>query len=197
MQTKRHLRETIQDRLGAAGAPADIRKFYPSQIIDQFIGKVYSDLAQQKPKVLQDMALEYDLTLSNTGNTFYSTLPVKPIGSFGILWVEGNGIFIPTDQGGMEAKILKKVEPGRIPGCRLVGNTIRYDSKPVEPLTALMIPDYKELSDNDNVIMTGAEVQVYRMVVELIRVTDIRPEEIYNDGKDDSRPLPKKTQTVQ
>ena len=95
---------------------------------------------------------------------------------------------IPVDQGGMEGKILGVVEPGRIPGCKLVNGTkIVYDIKPDEPLKVLMVPNYSDLDDDDNVVMMGVDTKVYQMVIQLIKMTDQAPEEFYNDGRDDAR----------
>jgi len=186
MITKRKLIELIQDRLSSTGTTADIRKRYPYVVVSEFISKVYSDSSVLEPDSLQDMAIEYSLALTTSGTTYSSTLTTRPVGSWGLLWVSGNNQLIPVDQGGMQGKILGTVEPGRIPGCRLVGNTIVYDSKPVEPLAVLMVPNFSDLADTDNVIMMGNDTKVYQLVADLIRRTDNRPEETYNDGRDDA-----------
>lgn len=186
MITKRKLIELVQNSLSSADTTADIRKRYPYPRVNEFIAKVYSDSSVLDPESLQDMAIEYSLTLTQSGNTYSSTLSTRPVGSWGLLWVSGNNAMIPVDQGGMQGKILGIVEPGRIPGCRLVGDTIVYDSKPEEPLLALMVPNFSDLLDTDNVIAMGNDVKIYQMVVQLIKFTDVRPEETYNDGRDDA-----------
>jgi hypothetical protein len=187
MITKRKEIELIQNRLAGTGTVEDLSKRYPYKVISEMIGKAYSDVFTTDPAAMQDMAIEYDLVLStDSGN--YSTLPVRPIGSSGLLWVEGNSQMIPVDQGGMEGKILGVVEPGRIPGCRLVNGTkIVYDIKPAEPLKVLMVPNYSDLDDDDNVIMMGVDTKVYQIAIQLIKMTDQAPEEFYNDGRDDAR----------
>ena len=187
MITKRKEIELIQNRLAGTGTVEDLSKRYPYKVISEMIGKAYSDVFATDPASMQDMAIEYDLVLS-TNNGNYSTLPVRPIGSSGLLWVEGNSQMIPVDQGGMEGKILGVVEPGRIPGCKLVNGTkIVYDIKPDEPLKVLMVPNYSDLDDDDNVVMMGVDTKVYQMVIQLIKMTDQAPEEFYNDGRDDAR----------
>lgn len=187
MITKRKEIELIQNRLAGTGTVEDLSKRYPYKVISEMVGKAYSDVFATDPASMQDMAMEYDLTLS-TDNGYYSTLPVRPIGSSGLLWVEGNSQLIPVDQGGMEGKIMGVVEPGRIPGCKLVNGTkIVYDVKPVEPLKVLMVPNYSDLDDDDNVIMMGVDTKVYQIAIQLIKMTDQAPEEFYNDGRDDAR----------
>jgi hypothetical protein len=187
MITKRKEIELIQNRLAGTGTVEDLSKRYPYKVISEMIGKAYSDVFATDPASMQDMAIEYDLVLS-TNNGNYSTLPVRPIGSSGLLWVEGNSQMIPVDQGGMEGKILGVVEPGRIPGCKLVNGTkIVYDIKPDEPLKVLMVPNYSDLDDDDNVVMMGVDTKVYQIAIQLIKMTDQAPEEFYNDGRDDAR----------
>lgn len=197
MITKVKLIELLQDRLSGAGTTSDIRKRYPYTVIEAIVSKVYSDSSSLDPESLQDMALEYTLTLTQTGTVFSSSLPVRPVGSWGLLWVSGNEQFIPTSQGGMQNKILGIVEPGRINGCRLVGDTIVYDRKPEEPLSVLMVPNFDDLSNNDNVIMMGNDTKIYEAVVRLIRMTDVRPEEVYNDGRDDSMKVQPKRENLE
>lgn len=194
MITKQKNIELIQDRLASTGNVEDIYKRYPYPVMDALIAKLYSDLWDEDPESLQDMALEYTLTLS-TDSGYYSNLTVRPVGSSGIVWVEGGGEMIPVVQGGMEGKILAKVEPGGIPRCRLVnGSKIVFDSKPMEPLTAMMIPDYSDLDDDDNVVMMGADSKIYLAILEVVRRTDKAPEEFYNDGRDDYRRVQKKNE---
>jgi hypothetical protein len=192
MISKQENIEVIQDRLSGSGTPDDIRKFYPYSIIEAIVSKAYSDLWNENPESMNDMAMEYDLTLS-TDNGYYSTLSIKPIGSAGLLWVQGNNVFIPTVQGGMQGKILSLVEPGGIPKCQLVNGTkIVFTSKPEEPLKALYIPNYDDLDDDDNVVLMGAESAIYMKVIQMIRATDGNPEEFYNDGRNDARKVPPK-----
>lgn len=187
MISKQENIEVIQDRLNGSGTPDDIRKFYPFSIISALLSKAWSDLFSENPMSMEDMAVEYDLVIS-TDAGFYSTLLVKPIGSAGILWVEGNKIFIPVDQGGMESKILGIVEPGKIPGCRLVsGSKLVFDSRPSEPVKAMYIPNFDDMDDDDNMIVIGADSLLYMRVIQMIKSTDGQPEEFYNDGRNDSR----------
>ena len=194
MITKQENIELMQDRLAGAGNVEDINKRYPYPVLDAMIAKCYSDLWSSDPQSMQDMALEYDLVLS-TDSGYYSNLSIRPIGSSALLWVSGNGVYIPTTQGGMEGKILGITEPGRIPGCRLVNGTkIVFDAQPKEPVRALYIPNYTDLDDNDNVVLMGADSLIYKMVVQLIKATDQAPEEFYNDGRDDARSVQMKNE---
>lgn len=184
----------MQDRLGSAGNVEDINKRYPYPVVDALIAKCYSDLWDSDPESMQDMAIEYDLTLA-TDNGYYADLSIRPVGSSGIQWVEGNKVFIPVYQGATQSKLLGIVEPNRIPGCRLInGSRLVFDSQPQEPLKALYIPNYSDLADTDNVVLMGADSLIYKMVVQLVQATDGAPEEFYNDGRNDARPVPKKNE---
>lgn len=182
MSTKRKGIELIQDRLAGAGAEADIRKRYPYRVVEALISRVYRDVSLKSQPWLNDMAMEYSYDVEGCD----VVLSPKPVGSHGVIWVESAGVMYPVDQGGMESKILSIVEPGRIPGCRLInGKTLRFDKKICGKVCVMMIASFDDLQDDDEWIMPGADSTIYEMVVQLLRMTDQRPEENYNDGRDD------------
>lgn len=182
MSTKRKGIELLQDRLAGAGAEADIRKRYPYRVVEALISRVYRDVSLNNLPWMNDMAREYAFDVEGCD----VKLTPLPVGSHGILWVEVDGAMYPVDQGGMESKILKKVEPGRVPGCRLVnGNTLVFDNKICGKACVMMIPSFDALQDDDEWLIPGAESTMYEMVVQMIRLTDQRPEENFNDGRDD------------
>lgn len=190
MITKKKLIELIQDRLGSTGTPADLRSRYPFQVIEALIAKAYADIAYVNPPAAEDLAIQYTDVPIVAG---VATLPVKPVGSFGILWVEAAGVFIPVDQGGIENKILKKVEPGKIKSCVLRnGNTLKFSNCNINSVDILMIPDFAELDEQQNIDMPGAEMLIYQQVIEIMRLTDTRPQEVYNDGREDAPKVPPK-----
>lgn len=183
MITKRKLIELIQDRLGSSGTPADLRSRYPFQVIEVLIAKAYSDLAYINPPSAEDIAIQYTDISVTAG---LATLPVKPVGSFGILWVESAGVFIPVEQGGTESKILNSVEPGKLKGCLLQnGNVLKIWDCDIDTVDVLMIPDFAELDENQNIAMPGVEMMIYQQVIEVMRSTDVRPQEVYDDGRED------------
>lgn len=184
MITKRKLIELIQDRLGSSGTPADLRTRYPFQVVEVLIAKAYADIAYLNPSAAEDLAIQYTGITVTAG---VASLPVKPVGSFGVLWVESAGVLIPVEQGGMESKILKKVEPGKLKGCLLQnGNTLKIWDCDIDTVDVLMIPDFAELDQSQEVVMPGVEMMIYQQVIEVIRSTDTRPQEVYNDGREDA-----------
>jgi hypothetical protein len=196
MITKRKMIELIVDRLGSSGTPSDLRRRYPFQVVEELIGKVYSDIAYTTPWAAEDLALEYcDIPV----NGKKAVLPVKPVGSFGVLWVSDCDKMYPVDQGGMEHKILQRVAPCRVPGCRLVGGkTLVFDEcEDGKTVDVLMIPAFPSLSADDNVAMPGTEGRVYELVIQLMRLTDTRVEDVYNDGREDEPKTPPKPQNVE
>lgn len=193
MITKRKLIELIQDRLGSTGTPADIRKRYRYQTVEELIGMVYSDVSYMSPDVVVDMAMEYPYAISGTT----IKLSPKPVGTHGIVWVSKDNSLLPFDFGGMENRILSTTEPGRIPGCYLRNGDALVFSKPLDgEVVVLMVPLFQDLGEADNVLMIGAEAKIYEMVVQLIRITDVRPEDVYNDGRDDSAKVQPKQERV-
>ncbi len=207
MLTKRQTIELIENRLAGAGTTADLRRRYPRAIIEAIIGKVYADIAFTNAYMMQDLANTYDIsyteTTLSTGKCEYSAiLSVNPLGSFSFVSVEFGDKFYPMQQGKQEGFVMNKVMPNRIAGCYLrtadKGWKLIFTEKPIlENGTATYVPDFRSMDDNAPLLFNGGEVALYKAVVELIKYTDQRPGEEFNDGTDDLSNIPPKPQIVE
>lgn len=193
MSTKRVGIELLCNRLSGSGVEADLNKRYPYKVVEQVIARVYRDSSLTSQPFFKDMAQDYEYDIDGKE----ITLSPKPVGSHGLIWVEVDGVFQQVFQGGMEAKILRAVEPGANGGCRLInGKRLKFEDCFTGKVCVTMIPAFEDLADTDEWLMPGAESAMYEMVVQLIKLTDIRPEEAYNDGRDDVLRVEPKQQRV-
>lgn len=190
MTNKRELIEGIQNRLAGGDTPADLQGKYPKQVIAQMIGKVYEDMGYQDKQRVRNMALPYTSTLITANSQYYIVLPTRPLnGLYGIVSIRGNetGGVYPVAQGLEEAEIMATLLPNlKVFATNIVGNKLYFNGKPDTTMNLSILPSFKDLSDDDNVCIEGMEVQVYQMVMQLMRDNVSQLEEVYNNRVPDT-----------
>ena len=186
---KRVTIELIQSRLGSGDAPADLRRRYSYQEIERILGITYSDMGYMDAMALQDMALSYSATVVPSGAQYEATLPVKAVGSFGIISVESGNYWYPVYQGAQEQFILGIANPNMRISCQLVNaNKLVFKRKPEDDLVVVMVPDFKDLEDSDEIIMPGGLSTLFEACLRVMQATDGRQQERFNDNRDDNIP---------
>lgn len=193
---KQVLTELIQHRLGSGEAPQDVRRRYPYQEIERILGILYSDQGYLNFMTLQDMAMSYSTTATKVGTKWQVTLPVKPVGSFGIISVTDGCIWYPVYQGGQEKFVLSIANPNMKNSCVLTGgDTLVFNCKPEENIDVLMVPDYYSLDPSDEIILPGGLNTVFEGCIRIMMATDNRVQERFNDNRDDQIPKRNEWQT--
>jgi hypothetical protein len=189
MITKRVLIELVQNRLAGGDVPSDLQGKYPKPVISRLIGMVYSDMASQNKKSVRNMALPYECTVMTANGQYYIVLPVSPInGVNGIVWISKGQKFFPVSQGIEEANIMSYLLP--MVSCsanRIVGNKLYFSANPNETTLDLeILPDFVNLSENDNVCVEGVQAQLFSMVMQMMREQSSQIEEVYNNRVPDT-----------
>jgi hypothetical protein len=185
MSTKRIGIELLQNRLASGDVPADLRGRYAKPVIAELLNRVYSDILNEDSYKKKDISVVATLSRQGTSGAYYITIPKRLMqGSTSITWVESCGNWHPLRNGKTENKVLNIIQPQTEDiTCYLSGETLYFNGTPGESIELTYVPNVREMEDEDVLYMTGAETTVFNMVVDLIRKTDTRPEEVLGENQ--------------
>jgi hypothetical protein len=139
------------------------------------------------------MAIPYTVGVTCAYGKYTSTLPVSPIaGNKSVKYATDdccNNYFArQTEDQNLFLKTIKKM--GR-PEFYVRGKQVNWTSQPLsDNITFYIIPSFLDSSEDDDVVMSTAIGPIFTRVVELIRSTDTRSEEVINNTVEDNTPRP-------
>lgn len=191
--TKRQLIELIQERLASGDVPNDILGRYKYNTIAALLDIVFQEASTADNELTQNMAVPYTVGVTCAYGKYTSTLPVSPIaGNKSVKYATDdccNNYFArQTEDQNLFLKTIKKM--GK-PEFYVRGKQVNWSSQPLsENITFYIIPSFLDSSEDDEVVMPTTIGPIFARVVELIRSTDTRPEEVINNTVEDGNPRP-------
>lgn len=191
--TKRQLIELIQERLAAGDVPNDILGRYKYNTIAALLDIVFQEASNADNELTQSMATPYVVTVTCANGKYTSILPVSPIaGNRSVKYATDdccNNYFArQTEDQNLFLKTIKKMVK---PEFYVRGRQVNWTSQPLsDNITFYIIPSFLDSSENDEVVMPSAVGPIFARVVELIRSTDTRSEEVINNTVEDNNPRP-------
>jgi hypothetical protein len=188
MITKRRFIELVQDRLAGGDATMDVQGKYAYTVIEEAINMVFSDIVSKDRYLAKEMAITYDqLVVCN--KTLLSARPI--LGMKGIVWIEdSNGVNIPSAQGFEENKIMDYIMPqvGRkatnITGSYLFFKGVTTSNIQSVEIIITMIPNIKDLDEDDNLIVEDKFTQMYDLVRQIVEPN--KPQDILDNNVPDT-----------
>ena len=191
--TKRQLIDLIQERLAAGDVPNDILGRYKYNTIAALLDIVFQEASNADNELTQSMATPYVVTVTCANGKYTSILPVSPIaGNRSVKYATDdccNNYFArQTEDQNLFLKTIKKMVK---PEFYVRGRQVNWTSQPLsDNITFYIIPSFLDSSENDEVVMPSAVGPIFARVVELIRSTDTRSEEVINNTVEDNNPRP-------
>jgi len=189
--TKRELIELIQERLASGDVPNDILGRYKYNTVAAMLDVIYQEASSADNELGQTMATAYDVDVTCTNGKYVSTLPVSPIaGNKSIKYATdscSNTYFARQTED--QNIFLSTIKNMARPEFYARGKQVSWTCKPhSDTVTFYIIPSFLDTDENDEVVMPSAIGPILLKVIELIRGTDVRPEEMINNALDDSSP---------
>ena len=191
--TKRQLIELIQERLASGDVPNDILGRYKYNTIAALLDIVFQEAATADNDLTQSMAIPYIVGVTCSHGNYTSTLPVSPIaGNRSVKYATDdccNNYFArQTEDQNLFLKTIKKM--GK-PEFYVRGRQVNWTSEPLSPnITFYIIPSFLDSEENQEVVMPSAVGPIFARVIELIKSTDTRSEEVINNTVEDNGPRP-------
>lgn len=191
--TKRQLIELIQERLASGDVPNDILGSYKYNTIAALLDIVFQEASTIDNELTQNMAIPYTVPVTCAYGKYISTLPVSPIaGNKSVKYAtddccnnyfarqtEDQNIFLSTIKNMAKAEFYVR------------GKQVNWTSQPAsENITFYIIPSFLDSSEDDEVVMPTAIGAIFARIVELIRSTDTRSQEVINNAVEDNTPRP-------
>jgi hypothetical protein len=191
--TKRQLIELIQERLAAGDVPNDILGRYKYNTIAALLDIVFQEASNADNDLTQSMATPYVVSVTCANGKYTSVLPVSPIaGNRSVKYATDdccNNYFArQTEDQNLFLKTIKKMDK---PEFYVRGKQVNWTSQPLsDNITFYIIPSFLDSSEDDEVVMPSAVGPIFSRVVDLIRSTDTRSEEVINNTVEDNTPRP-------
>jgi hypothetical protein len=71
------------------------------------------------------------------------------------------------------------------------GKQVNWTSEPLsENITFYIIPSFLDSAEDDEVVMPTTVGPIFARIIELIKSTDVRPQEVINNTVEDNTPRP-------
>jgi len=191
--TKRQLIELIQERLASGDVPNDILGRYKYNTIAALLDIVFQEAATADNDLTQNMAIPYTVGVTCEYGKYTSTLPVSPImGNKSVKYATDdccNNYFArQTEDQNLFLKTIKKMSK---PEFYVRGKQVNWTSEPLsQNITFYIIPSFLDSGEDDEVVMPSSIGPIFARVVDLIRSTDTRSEEVINNTVEDNTPRP-------
>jgi len=189
--TKRQLIELIQERLASGDVPNDILGRYKYNTIAALLDIVFQEASTADNDLTQNMAIPYTVGVTCAYGKYTSTLPVSPIaGNKSVKYATDdccNNYFArQSEDQNLFLSTIKKM--GR-PEFYVRGKQVNWTSQPLsDNVTFYIIPSFLDSGEDDSVVMPTAIGPIFARVIELIKSTDTRPEEVINNTVEDNGP---------
>jgi len=191
--TKRQLIELIQERLASGDVPNDILGRYKYNTIAALLDIVFQEASNADNELTQNMAVPYTVSVTCANGKYTSILPVSPIaGNKSVKYATDdccNNYFArQTEDQNIFLATIKRMGKAEF---YVRGKQVNWTAEPLsENITFYIIPSFLDSSEDDEVVMPTTIGPIFARVVELIRSTDTRPEEVINNTVEDNTPRP-------
>jgi len=191
--TKRQLIELIQERLASGDVPNDILGRYKYNTIAALLDIVFQEASTADNELTQNMAVPYTIGVTCAYGKYTSTLPVSPIaGNKSVKYATDdccNTYFArQTEDQNIFLKTIKKMAK---PEFYVRGKQVNWTSEPLsENITFYIIPSFLDSSEDDEVVMPTTVGPIFARIIELIKSTYVKPQEVINNTVEDNSPRP-------
>jgi hypothetical protein len=191
--TKRQLIELIQERLASGDVPNDILGRYKYNTIAAILDIVFQEASTADNELTQNMAVPYTVGVTCANGKYTSVLPVSPIaGNKSVKYATDdccNNYFArQTEDQNIFLSTIKRMGKAEF---YVRGKQVNWTAEPLsENITFYIIPSFLDSSEDDEVVMPTTVGPIFARVIELIRSTDARPEEVINNTVEDNTPRP-------
>jgi hypothetical protein len=189
--TKRDLIDLIQERLASGDVPNDIMGRYKYQTVSALIAIVYQEAATADNSVLGTMVLPYDLNVTCENGKYFSMLTAAP--AYGPMSVKyatdscGNTYY--SRQSDDQNLFLSRIKNMSKPEFYVRGKKLIWTCNPdFDTTTVYMVPNFLDMDDNEEAVMPNSISAILTRVIELVRSTDTRPQEVVNNTSQDNTP---------
>ena len=191
--TKRQLIELIQERLASGDVPNDILGRYKYNTIAALLDIVFQEASTADNDLTQNMAIPYTVGVTCTYGKYTSTLPVSPIaGNKSVKYATDdccNNYFARQSED--QNLFLSTIKKMGKPEFYVRGKQVNWTSQPLsDNITFYIIPSFLDSGEDDSVVMPTAIGPIFARIIDLIKATDVRPEEVINNTVEDNTPRP-------
>jgi hypothetical protein len=191
--TKRQLIELIQERLASGDVPNDILGRYKYNTIAALLDIVFQEASNADNELTQNMAVPYVVGVTCTNGNYTSVLPVSPIaGNKSVKYATDdccNTYFArQTEDQNIFLKTIKRMGKAEF---YVRGKQVNWTAEPLsENITFYIIPSFLDSAEDDEVVMPTTVGPIFARIIELIKSTDVRPQEVINNTVQDNVPRP-------
>jgi hypothetical protein len=191
--TKRQLIELIQERLASGDVPNDILGRYKYNTIAALLDIVFQEASTADNELTQNMAVPYTVSVTCTNGKYTSVLPVSPIaGNKSVKYATDdccNNYFArQTEDQNIFLKTIKRMGKAEF---YVRGKQVNWTAEPLsENITFYIIPSFLDSAEDDEVVMPTTVGPIFARIIELIKSTDVRPQEVINNSVEDNTPRP-------
>ena len=191
--TKRQLIELIQERLASGDVPNDILGRYKYNTVAAILDIIFQEASVSDNELTTNMTTPYNVPIICSNGKYTSVLPVSPIaGNKSVKYATDdacNNYFARQSED--QNIFLNTIKNMVKPEFYVRGKQVNWTSKPYsDTITFYVIPSFLDSSEDDEVVMPTAIGPIFARVIELIRSTDARPEEVINNTVEDNTPRP-------
>ena len=191
--TKRQLIELIQERLASGDVPNDILGRYKYNTVAAILDIIFQEASVSDNELTTNMTTPYNVVVACSNGKYTSVLPVSPIaGNKSVKYATDdacNNYFARQSED--QNIFLNTIKNMARPEFYVRGKQVNWTGKPYsDTITFYIIPSFLDSSENDEVVMPTAIGPIFARVIELIRSTDTRPEEVINNSVEDNTPRP-------
>lgn len=193
--TKRQLIELIQERLAGGDVPNDIMGRYKYQTISALLGIVYQEAATNDLSALGTMVEPYLLPVLLSSGQYYSDLGVSPAyGPMSVKYAtDEDGEAYYSRQSDDQNLFLNRIKNMSKPEFYVRDKRVLWTSDPgFSDMTYFVIPTFLDMSETQEIVIPTTIGAITTRVIELIRATDTRAEEVIADLAEDNNPKPTK-----
>jgi len=191
--TKRQLIELIQERLASGDVPNDILGRYKYNTVAAILDIIFQEASVSDNELTTNMTTPYIVPVTCANGKYTSILPVSPIaGNKSVKYATDdacNNYFARQSED--QNIFLNTIKNMARPEFYVRGKQVNWTGKPYsDTITFYIIPSFLDSSEDDEVVMPTAIGPIFARVIELIRSTDTRPEEVINNSVEDNNPRP-------
>jgi hypothetical protein len=191
--TKRQLIELIQERLASGDVPNDILGRYKYNTVAAILDIIFQEASVSDNELTTNMTTPYNVPVVCANGKYTSVLPVSPIaGNKSVKYATDdacNNYFARQSED--QNIFLNTIKNMARPEFYVRGKQVNWTGKPYsDTITFYIIPSFLDSSEDDEVVMPTAIGPIFARVIELIRSTDARPEEVINNSVEDNTPRP-------
>lgn len=189
--TKRQLIELIQERLASGDVPNDLLGRYKYQTISALISVIYQQLSNTDTALLDNMVMPYDYTVTQEGSTYIVNLDVSPsTGPSSLKYItDCCGNIYYSRQSSDQNLFLNRIKNMSKPEFYVRGKKVIWTCSPnSDTVTVYMIPNFIDMGEDEEVVMPSSVGSILSAVIELMRSTDVKPEEVINNSSEDNTP---------